>query len=361
MSEPLQLLRRATPLLAMAGLVSAVALIGAGGSEGFSKTITETLVTVLVVVGLYLFVGNSGVLSFGHVAFMALGAYTTAWLTIPPGLKTATLPDLPGFLAEAHTSPVVAVLVSGVVAALLAAVAALPLMRLNGIAAAIGTLSLLVIVNVVLSNWDELTNGTGTIVGVPSDLDPMSALPWVLAVLAIAFGYQQSRRGNCLRATREDPVAAQSVGIGVARERRVAFVLSAFCVGIGGSLYAQYLGAFAPGRFYLDLTFLTLAMLVIGGMRSLTGAVVGTLLVTALSEILSGMQDDGIALLGAQLELRAGVREVVLAGLMLVILVFRPDGITGGRELSWPRRRRSQGGRPPVAAVAQPHEGATSK
>lgn len=362
MSEPLQLLRRATPLLAMVALVAAVALIGAGASEASSKTITETLVTVLVVVGLYLFVGNSGVLSFGHVAFMALGAYTTAWLTIPAGLKAATLPDLPGFLADAHTSPAVAVLASGVVAALVAALAAMPLMRLNGIAAAIGTLSLLVIVNVVLSNWDELTNGTGTIVGVPSDLDPLSALPWVVAVLAIAFAYQRSRRGSCLRATREDPVAAQSAGIGVARERRVAFVLSAFCVGIGGSLYAQYLGAFAPGRFYLDLTFLTLAMLVIGGMRSLTGAVVGTLLVTALSEILSDMQDDGIALLGAQLELRAGVREVVLAGLMLVILIFRPDGITGGRELSWPRRGRpGSGSRVAAAVVAQPKEEVTSK
>lgn len=363
MSELLPFARRATPLLATAALVLAVALIGAGGSSGLSETITETLVTVLVVVGLSVFVGNSGVLSFGHVAFMALGAYVTAWLTISPALKAATLPDLPGFLASAHVEPAVAVLVSGLAAALLAAVAAVPLMRLNGIAAAIGTLSLLVIVNVVLSNWDQLTNGTGTIVGVPSELDPLSALPWVVAVLAIAFLYQQSRRGACLRATREDPVAAQSVGIGIARERRVAFVLSAFCVGMGGSLYAQYLGAFAPGRFYLDLTFLTLAMLVIGGMRSLTGAVVGTLAVAGLSEMLSTMQDDGIALLGAQLQLRAGVREVVLAGVMLIVLVFRPDGITGGRELSWPGRRRGGASAvaPVAAVVAQPNEEVTSK
>lgn len=363
MSELLPLTRRATPLLATVALVLAVALVGAGGSGGLSETVTETLVIVLVVVGLSIFVGNSGVLSFGHIAFMALGAYVTAWLTIPPALKAATLPELPGFLAEAHVAPGVAVLVSGLAAALLGALAAVPLMRLAGIAAAIGTLSLLVIVNVVLSNWDELTNGTGTIVGVPSELDPLSTLPWVVAVLVLAFLYQQSRRGACLRATREDPVAARSVGIGVARERRVAFVLSAFCVGIGGSLYAQYLGAFAPGRFYLDLTFLTLAMLVIGGMRSLTGAVVGTLAVTGLSEMLSEMQDGGIALLGAQLQLRAGAREVVLAGVMLLVLLFRPDGITGGRELSLPRRaRRGAAGPAPVAAVVtQSTEEVTSK
>lgn len=354
-------LRGATPLLGCAALLLLVALAGSGGSAGLSETVTETLVVVLVVVGLYLFVGNSGVLSFGHIAFMALGAYVTAWLTIPTGLKAATLPDLPRFLAEAHASPAVAVLVSGLVAALLAALAALPLMRLSGIAAAIGTLSLLVVVNVVLSNWNELTNGTGTIVGVPSELEPLSALPWVLAVLAVAFLYQRSRRGACLRATREDAVAAQSTGIGVARERRVAFVLSAFCVGVGGSLYAQYLGAFTPGRFYLDLTFLTLAMLVIGGMRSLTGAVVGALAVSALSEMLSTMQDDGIALLGASLQLRAGVREVVLAAVMLLVLLFRPDGITGGRELTWPRRRRGGALAPVAAAVAERREEVTTK
>lgn len=327
------LLSGSTPLLAAAALVTLTALLGNAGDEAFNRTITDILVTVILVVGLYVFVGNSGVLSFGHIAFMAMGAYTTAWLTIDPVLKQATLPNLPGFLADAHVSAPVAVLAGGAVAAALAAVFAYPITRLSGIAASIATLSLLVIVNVVLSNWDNLTNGTGTIVGVPSDIDAMSALPWVLGVLVVAFVYGLSRRGSCLRATREDAVAAQSLGINVGRERSIAFVLSAFCVGCGGSLYAQYLGAFNPGQFYLDLTFLTIAMLIIGGMGSLSGAVVGTLAVSAISEVLSRAQADGIDIAGAHIQVRAGWREVILAALMLAILLFRPAGITGGREI----------------------------
>lgn len=324
-------------LLVPAIAVIVVSLLGAAGDESFNRTVTDILVTLIVVVGLYVFVGNSGVLSFGHIAFMGLGAYVTAWLTIPPALKAATLPNLPGFLADAQTTSSVAILVSGAVAALLAAVVALPLMRLSGIAAGIATLSLLVIVNVVLSNWDDLTNGTGTIVGVPAGVDASSVLPWALGALVVAFAYQSSRSGSNLRATREDAVAAQSLGINVVRERSVSFVLSAFLVGAGGSLYAQYLGAFTPGRFYLDITFLTIAMLIIGGSRSLLGAVTGTLMVATLSEILSRAQDDGLDLAGAHLEIRAGFREVILAGLMLAMLLFRPTGLTRGREATWRR------------------------
>lgn len=359
-----RLLERLVPLALLTTIVLLVAVAGSSGSESFERTVTNVLITLVLVIGLYLFVGNSGVLSFGHIAFMALGAYTTAWLTIPVPLKAVTLPDLPGFLASAHTSGLVALLASGLVAAVFAAIVAAPLTRLSGIAAGIATLSVLVIVNVVLSNWDALTNGTGTIVGIPTTATVWSTLPWVLAALLAAFLFQESRWGTRLRATREDPVAARAVGIGVERERRLAFVLSAFCVGVGGSLYAQYLGAFNPGQFYIDLTFLTLAMLVVGGIRSLSGAVVGAVVVSALSELLRTVQEDGISLAGAHVQARAGLREIVLALLMLLILIFRPQGLTGGRELGarWLRRLRSTArpGRPATPSADAAGSGAAS-
>lgn len=355
-----RLLERLVPLATLAVLVALVALAGSAGSESFERTVTNVLITLVIVVGLYVFVGNSGVLSFGHIAFMALGAYTTAWLTIPVALKEATLPNLPGFLASAQTSGLVALLISGVVAAVFAAIVAAPITRLSGIAAGIATLSVLVVVNVVLSNWDDLTNGTGTIVGVPTNATIGSTLPWALGALVVAYLFQLSRWGIRLRATREDAVAARAVGISVVRERRRAFVLSAFFVGVGGSLYAQFLGAFNPGQFYIDLTFLTLAMLVVGGIRSLSGAVVGTLVVSALSELLRTLQEDGLSLAGAHLQVRAGLREIVLALLMLLILVVRPQGITRGRELGerWVRRLRRAVPQVPASAVDAAEGGA---
>lgn len=335
MSDRISLPRPAAlvPLAGVVAIVLAVALLGGAGSAAFQRTTQNVLLDLVLVVGLYVFVGNSGVLSFGHIAFAAIGAYTTALVTIPHELKAATLPELPGFIADAQLGTTAGLLAGGALAALVAAVVAVPLMRLSGIAASIATLSVLVIVNVVASNWDDVTNGTGTLVGIPTNEDLWTVVPWALAALIAAFAFQQSRAGSRLRATREDAVAAQSVGISVARERRVAFVLSAFLVGVGGGLYARFLGAFNPDQFYLDLTFLTIAMLVIGGLRSLSGAVVGVVFVSAVSEALRELQEGGIGD-------RAGLREFVLASIMLAVLVFRPDGLTGGRELRWPRRRR---------------------
>jgi branched-chain amino acid transport system permease protein len=336
--------RRFVPLLAVIAIALAVALVGSAGSESFQRTVTTVLITLVVVVGLYVFTGTSGILSFGHVAFMALGAYTAALVRIPPGLKGVTLPHLPGFIADASAGPVLAVFLGAAVAGLFAVLIAAPLVRLSGIAAAIASLSVLVIVNVVISNWDNLTNGTQTMVGVPATATIWSVVPWVLGVLLLAFCFQESASGARLKATREDAVAAQAVGVHVAAERSKAFVLSAMCAGVGGALYAEFLGAFGPGQFYLDLTFLTIAMLVIGGLRSLAGAVIGTVAVSAVSELLQRIQSDGLTIAGATLHTKQGLREVILAALMLLALLVRPQGLTGGREVRWPRRRETHGG-----------------
>jgi branched-chain amino acid transport system permease protein len=342
-SEPVgRLAHRGAPLIALSILISLVALAGATGSAAFEQRVIHTLTLMVAVVGLYVFVGNSGVVSFGHIAFMALGAYVTAWLTIPTRLKEVLLPELPGFLAQVHTSAALAVPVSAAVAGVFALALSIPLMRLSGVAAAIATLSVLVVVNIVLSSWDALTSGTGTLVGIPTSDRVWETLPWVLLCAAGAFAYQESRFGRRLRATREDSVAAASVGISLHKERGVAFVLSAVVVGAAGSLFAQYIGSINPSAFYIDLTVLTLAMLVIGGITSLSGAVVGTLVLAAVSEFLTRVQEDGVTIAGLDIESRAGLREMVIAALMITVLILRPRGLTGGVELTWPRLGRSR-------------------
>jgi branched-chain amino acid transport system permease protein len=326
----------AWPPLVLAGVVIAIVLAAGLLSPATQRVVTEALIKLSVVVGLYIFAGNSGVLSFGHIAFMGIGAYVASWLVIPPETKEVLLPGLPAFLASAHWSPTLGALAAGAVAALFALIVGWPLMRLNGIAASIGTFAVLAAVNAVLSNWTSMTGGNRSLYGLPPYADRFVALAWALAAMAAAWAHQQSRSGFRLRGSREDETAARAAGVDVKRDRLVAFVLGAFFVGVAGALYAHFLGVVVAREFYLKLTFITVAMLVIGGIGSLSGAVAGVVVVTVLSDVLRHVE-RGVDLGFLQVPSRPGLQEVGLAVLMLVILIFRPRGLTGGREIPVPR------------------------
>ncbi len=333
--------RNGTPIV-LGAIVVLVALIFFGISGQLDYVVVSGLVNLVVVVGLYVFVGNSGVFSFGHISFMAVGGYAAGLLSIPETTKKVLLPDLPGFLATTTLAPAPAILAGGVAAAIFALVWAVPLMRLSGLTAALGTFAMLLITNVVAINWQAVTHGTAGVTAIPTATTRDTALIWALVAIACAWIFQQSRTGLRLRAAREDDVAASATGVRVARERGVAFVVSAFLVGIGGGLFAMQLGTITPDAFFLPITFLTIAMLVVGGITSLSGAVVGTLVLTAVAEVLRRVETTVD---------RPGLREVGLAVAMLAILVLRPQGLMGGRELGWPSRlrwRRAPEGDPAV-------------
>jgi branched-chain amino acid transport system permease protein len=137
-----------------------------------------------------------------------------------------------------------------------------------------------------------------------------------------------------LRCSRESEVAAAATGIDVAHERRIAFVISAAIVAMGGVLFAHFLGTMTANTFYLDLTFVTLTMLVVGGMRSLTGACTGVALVSIVSELFRSIE-RGIDLGVFTLEAPPGLQEIALALVLLVILLTRPHGLVGDWELTW--------------------------
>ena len=167
----------ATPVILIVVLLAIAALAYQFGSRAFNRTVVEMFINIMVVAGLYVFVGNSGLLSFGHISFMCLGAYMTAWLTIPPVMKSITLKGLPAWLLHTQLPMWVATPISGVFAALFALIVGRVIMRLSGIAASIATFGLLGVVNNVYSNWDSVTGGQGSIVGYASHherLDRMS-------------------------------------------------------------------------------------------------------------------------------------------------------------------------------------------
>ncbi|MEX1140932.1 MAG: branched-chain amino acid ABC transporter permease [Thermoleophilaceae bacterium] len=300
-----------------------------------TRVVTLALLHTVWVVGLFAYSGNSGMMSFGHVSFAALGAYATAYLTIPAGLKPTVFPDMPGYLSwllDIQASFPVALLVSGLVAALFALVLAPAIVRLAPLQGAIATLSLLIIVHTVLNNWTEVTRGQSTMIGVPADLGLGGAAIGAMGAIAIAWALTSSGAGLRLRASREDAIPARAVGVAIGRERTVAWVTSAFILGVGGGMYTHFVPTFNPDQFFLAATFTIVAMLIIGGMKSLTGALVGAATLSALSEVLRRVESGHIGELG----LPAGSAELMLALFLLLMLGFRPRGLTGGREVPWP-------------------------
>ena len=327
--------RRLWPLVALVAIVAAIAIAASFAPAVPQRRTTQALINLVAVIGLYVFVGNSGILSFGNVAFMAIGAYVSALLTMKSAAKSVFLPDLPQIIAAAEWPAFLGALAGGAVAALVALVIGWPLMRLSGVSASIATFAMLVVANVVFGNWTSVTGGQNSLMGLPAYVDLWTALGWAIAALVIAFAYQETRSALLLRASREDEAAAQASGVNVVRQRLRAFVVSAFLSGIAGVLLGHFLGIVRVENFYLDLTFLIVAMLLIGGRGSLTGAVAGTIVIALLTE---GLREAEIGFqVGAtNIAAPAGTGDVILALLMLIIILFRPDGIAGGRELTWP-------------------------
>jgi branched-chain amino acid transport system permease protein len=290
----------------------------------------NALVSVAMVVAIYVFIGNSGVLSFGQMSFVAVGAFVAGIMTIPLESKTGVLPELFPLLRDHTVGNLVSLLFAAGAGGLFALVVGLPLMRLSGLAAGIATFAVLEVTHNILREWTKIGPGATTLSLVPETTDAVQATVGALVVVAAAFVYQRSRLGRRLRASREDPAAARGVGVNIHRERLWAFVVSGALAGLAGALLVHLLGSITTEQVYLELTFLTLAMLVIGGLTSLWGAVVGALVVSALDSFLIEAE-QGVDV-GISLDLPQGTRLIFLGAIMALVLIVRPSGLTGGRE-----------------------------
>ena len=333
-------MKKAETWVSLLGPAALVVLVGIGStfvSRANEIHFLNALVAVAIVVAIYVFVGTSGVLSFGQISFVAVGAFAAGVLTVPLESKTGVLPDLFPLLRDHTIGNAASLALAAAVGGVFAFLVGLPLMRLSGLAAGIATFAVLEITHNLLREWTKIGPGATTLSLVPETTGPLQATLGALLVVLVAFAYQRSPLGRKARATREDAAAAQAVGISVHRQRLWAFTLSGALCGFAGGLLVHMLGSITTEQVYLELTFITLAMLVVGGVTSLWGAVVGALAVSGLDSLL-GNAEDGIGI-GFRLDLPEGSRLVILGALMALMLILRPSGITGGRELRLPRRR----------------------
>ena len=324
-------------LLAPIALVGIAALVGTIVSTSTETYVINALVNVVIVVALYVFIGNSGVLSFGHISFVAVGAWAAGVLSMPVEEKPAIMPNLASLLRDHTIGNIWSLALAAAVGAAFALVAGLPLMRLSGLGAGIATFGVLEITHNVLRYWEKIGPGLNTFSAVPETTGLLQASVGAGLAVVVAFAYKRSRFGRLLSATREDAAAARAVGVSVYRQRLIAFVLSGALAGFAGGLYVHLLPVNTES-VYLNLTFLTLAMLVIGGATSLWGAVVGALAVSAVDSFLAEAE-SGIHVFGQSLDLPAGTRIVVVGALMALVLILRPAGLTGGREFTFRQRR----------------------
>ena len=334
----MSLARRLPELLVPALLVLATALLGLAVSSYLQAYFLDTLIKVAIVVGLYVFIGNSGVLSFGQVSFVAVGAWTAGVLTVPRDQKLIAMPGLAHFLVTTNVGNIASLAVAAAIGAVFALAVGLPLMRLSGLAAGIATFAVLEITNNILNYETRIGPALNNFSSVPPTTGMWQAAIGGLICIVVAYAYQRTRFGRMLRATREDPAAAAAAGISIYRQRLLAFTLAGALAGFAGGLYV-HLQPLSVNNLYLDLTFITLAMLVVGGAGSLLGAVVGALAVNGIYSFFSAAVNT-VDVFGWHLTVPAGTAEIVLGVLMTITLILRPGGITGGREFSLPRRRR---------------------
>jgi branched-chain amino acid transport system ATP-binding protein/branched-chain amino acid transport system permease protein len=344
----------ATSLAAPLVLVALTVVLGASGTPSFEETVTLILCNLIIVLGLQVFIGNSGVYSFGQLGFAASGAYTAALLTISPAFTALQTPELPQLIADAQLSPLLSTLIAAVACGLLAGVVGWPLMRTSTLAIPISTFAFLIVVFNVLANWDPVTGGSSGLVSIPRSTDVVAAGLWAGVAVVVALAFKWSASGYRLQATREDEVAARSIGIGLMRERLIAFTISGMLCGIGGALAVHQSGTLSPTTFYFAASVTTITMLVVGGARSVLGAVVGTLAVATVNELLRSLEEGasvfGLVSIGAT----PGLAAIGLGLILLLTMVMLPEGLSRGREAGeiGAIRRRLRSRVPPTSPAA---------
>lgn len=314
-------------------------------------------INVILALSMNLVNGFTGLFSLGHAGFIALGAYTTALLTMPQSIKEQNffLKPMIGFLNNLETPFVVALLIAGLISAFIAFLIGAPALRLRGDYLAIATLGFAEIIRVVITNAQTVTNGALGLKSIPN----YTNLWWtsIIAIVTVVFiaSLISSTFGRALKAIREDEIAAESMGINLFKHKTLAFVICAFFAGVGGGLQANLLGTIDPAMFKFTLTFNILLIIVLGGMSSITGTVIGAFVITIAMELLRFL-DETINLGFMQINGIPGLRMVVFSALLMIGVLFFRNGVMGNKELTWDKLfdffkniknfRKNKGGKP---------------
>ena len=356
-------------VLVLGGLVYA-----SGGPPTRDILVTQMLINAVMVIGLQIYIGNTGVLSFGHMGFAAIAGYTFALLATTVKSKERIVPDVPLGLDDVSLNPVVAAAAAVALTAVAGVIVGLGLARSGAksgaVAATVITLALLFMVHEVGGAYADLTGGrNGIRFAVGRGLEGRW---WIylalLASIVLARHFKGSRVGRMAQAAREDDLAARAMGIDPARGQMIALILSVAVISVAASLRAFQLGTVAPSTFFFDYTLLTLVMLIVGGRNSIAGSVLGVALMTVVNETtrhLASIEIDGGPMDVLDIVLRPGLTDIVLGGSMLGFMIFRSRGLIEDWEVDeWLRRRFSPTEEPPAfpepAVAPEPAELATA-
>ncbi|HWA41578.1 MAG TPA: branched-chain amino acid ABC transporter permease [Hypericibacter adhaerens] len=283
-------------------------------------------VNLLIVLGLQVFMGNSMVANLGQGAFVGIGAYTVAILATPIAMKKMSIPNAPFGLSHIALDPLLAagagLGLTGIVAFLTGIVVA----RVSGEAATIVTFSLLMIVHSVFIHWTDLFKGAQAFFGIPQVVNLQWAVALSVVGIMLARLFKDSRVGLQLRASAESLLAARAFGVDVVRLRLIAWVVGALFCAAGGILYAYFMGTINARAFHFELVLTTIAMLILGGLRTVSGAVVGCAVLSILLEVIRTLE-NGVTIAGIDLPSMPGLSGLAMGGVIVLGMIFRPKGM----------------------------------
>lgn len=288
----------------------------------FNGLIVVGMFYTIIVCSLNLLTGYMGEFSLGHAGFMSIGAYTSAIVTTLIR-NNVEAPPLLLYLT--------AILVGGIAAGIIGFLVGIPALRLSGDYLCIVTVAVAEIVRVVLSNFGiPAITGSATFgksfAGIAKVSDYHYVYITMVVCIFIMYCYIRSRYGRALISIREDRIAAAASGINVTRTKMLTFTISAFFAGVAGAIYAHYITTLVPTYFNFSKSSEFLAIVILGGSGSLTGSIIAAPVLSALPQLISYV-----------VPAFASYRMLIYAVILVVVMIFKPSGLFGGREFSLPK------------------------
>ncbi len=308
-----------------------------GHLDGYKIQIMNLIaVNIILALSLNLIYGFTGLFSLGHAGFMAIGAYTCSLLIMTPVQKEMLfILDPCMWPFSVMQAPfVVAVIAGGLMAALFGVIIGLPVLRLGGDYLGIATLGFAEIIRVFANNLQPVTNGALGFKGIPDFSNLWWNYGWCLVTLFVIVRLVNSNFGNVLKSIRDDEVAARAMGVNTFKYKLTSFTIGSFFAGVGGALLASLLTTIDPKMFLFILTFNVLMIVVAGGLGSITGTVLGGIVITVLLEWLRFVENP-LTLGNFEIPGVPGMRMVVFSLSLLFIILYKREGIMGMREFSW--------------------------
>ncbi|MDR3321606.1 MAG: branched-chain amino acid ABC transporter permease [Synergistaceae bacterium] len=305
--------------------------------DGYQLRIINLIaINAILGLSLNLIYGMAGMFSLGHAGFMAIGAYVSALLILTPDQKTMMwiLEPIVPWLLNVQAPFLVSLVAAGFVSAFFGWLISIPVLRLGGDYLGIATLGFSEILRILITNLTPITNGPLGLKGIPPHTTLWMSYGCLVVVLFCMTRILNGNFGNVIRAVRDDEIAAKTMGIDTFRTRVIAFTIGCFGGGVGGALMGNLITTIDPKMFMITQTYSLLMIVVVGGLGSITGSVVGAILVTTMLEWLRFVEDP-ITLGSIQIPGIPGMRMVIFSVLLIVVIIFRREGIMGMREFSW--------------------------